>query len=163
MPRRLNKSHNRLFIEILSERPIAFLPLLAKVAGSASSGLFMSQLLYWWGKGIKEGEIYKTIDEMEEETYLSRSEQDVAIRKWKELGVLEVRKAGIPPKRHFRINTEYLLQIASEAKGPSYLQKPANQFARNSDTNCRGRQNNTESIKEILQRSDVYKKINRSR
>lgn len=163
MPKRLNKSYNRLFIEMLSERPVAFLPLLAKVSGSASSGLFMSQLLFWWNKGIKDGWIYKTIDEMQEETYLCRSEQDVAIRKWKELKVLEVRKQGIPPKRHFRIDIEYLLQIASQAKGPGYLLKSANQFARNDATNCRGRQNNTESIKEILQRSDIYKKVNRSR
>lgn len=110
------KSWNRIFIEAVSEKPIAFLPVLAHVVDSASAGLFMSQLLYWWGKGRLSGWIYKTIEEVKIETCMTRSEQNTAFKKWERLGVLEKRLKGIPPKRHFRINTDKLAELVREAK-----------------------------------------------
>ena len=104
-------SFNKIILDILGERPIAFNPLLAKMIGSSTAGLFMSQLLYWWGKGHKENWIWKTIKEVERETVLSRSEQDSAIRKWKVIGILETKVEGIPPKRHFKIDIDKLVNM----------------------------------------------------
>lgn len=105
------KSYNKVILEVLGTRPVAFNPVLAEIVKSASAGLFMSQLLYWWNKGKNEGWIYKTIDEVKKETTLSREEQDTAIRKWKELGVLEIKVIGVPPKRHFRIDIDKLTDL----------------------------------------------------
>ena len=66
--------------------------------------MLLSQLLYWWGKGQNPEWIYKTIDEIEEETALSRYEQDGAIQKIKNLKLVEVKRKGIPAKRHFKLN-----------------------------------------------------------
>ena len=97
-------NYNKKLLEVLSIKPIAFNPLLAKAIGSVKAGLLLSQLLYWWGKGQNPEWIYKTIDEIEEETALSRYEQDGAIQKIKNLKLVEVKRKGIPAKRHFKLN-----------------------------------------------------------
>ena len=38
-------------IELLGDRPVAYHPMLAKRLGSVKAALFLSQLLYWHGKG----------------------------------------------------------------------------------------------------------------
>jgi hypothetical protein len=103
------KSYNKVILEVLGTKPIAFNPILAKLAKSATAGLFMSQLLYWWDKGREKGWIFKTIEEIHCETCLGRSEQDRAIKVWKSLGMLEVKLIGLPAKRHFKINIETLI------------------------------------------------------
>lgn len=112
------KTWGRIVLESVAAKPVAFNPMLAKISGSATAGLFMSQLLYWWGKGQKENWIYKTISEIHSETFLTRSEQDNAIRRWVELGVLEKRIIGIPPKRHFCISVEKLILLLKASNQP---------------------------------------------
>lgn len=46
-------NYNTKLLEVLSIKPIAFNPLLAKVTGSVKAGLLLSQLLYWWKKRSK--------------------------------------------------------------------------------------------------------------
>lgn len=102
---------NSIIISILGAKPIAFNPELARISGSAAAGLFMSQLLYWWGKGRNRDCIYKTIEEFKNETCLTRCEQATAIKKWRKLGVLVVKNKGVPQKRHFYLNTDKLVAI----------------------------------------------------
>ncbi|MBI3046441.1 MAG: hypothetical protein HYY86_02835 [Candidatus Harrisonbacteria bacterium] len=143
MTRKLPKNYNRILLEALSAKPIAFNPLLAELAKSANAGLFMSQLLFWWEKGKKVGWIYKTIKEMSQETKLTRGEQDTAIKKWKQLGILEVKKEGVPPKRHFKINVIKLLELLRKTNAqPS---EATNQFVETNKTNCNYGQNITEN------------------
>ena len=60
---------------VLQCKPIAYLPDLAKALGSVKAGLFLSQLLYWMDKGADEdGWLYKTREELYDETGLSRKE-----------------------------------------------------------------------------------------
>ncbi|OGN09854.1 MAG: hypothetical protein A3J46_04705 [Candidatus Yanofskybacteria bacterium RIFCSPHIGHO2_02_FULL_41_11] len=105
------KSYQKAIYEILGRGVIAYHASLAKALGSAKAGIFVGQLLYWYGKGRKGEWIYKTIKEMQEETYLSRREQEGAIKIAKEKGVLEVRLLGIPAKRHFRIDINKLVML----------------------------------------------------
>jgi hypothetical protein len=120
---------NSYLIELYKERPIAFNPRMAKISGSITAGLFLCQLLYWHEKGRDKEWVYKTIEEFKKETYLSRSEQDRAIKKWKGLKVLEVKVKGLPQKRHFCINTTTLKRLLEKSldddnlpKGESNLQ-----------------------------------------
>lgn len=55
-----------------------------------------------------DGWFYQTSDTVEEITTLSRHKQDQAIKKMKDLGVLEQSNRGVPPKRYFKINYECL-------------------------------------------------------
>ena len=132
------KSWNTLILELLSERPIAFSRSLAALSNSATAGLLMSQLLYWWGKGYHPDWIYKTIEEIHDETWLTRSEQDTAIKKWIELGVLKKERHGTPPKRHFQIDTKMLLNLL----------KTAVPLAENGKLNCERTPYITESTSE---------------
>lgn len=116
MGKRLNKSYNKIVIEFLSERPVAYIPTLGRIAGSAIAGLFLSQLLFWWEKGWKENQVYKTIAEIEKEICLNRSEQDRAIKIWARLGILEKKLEGIPPIRHFTIKMNRLAELLKRAK-----------------------------------------------
>lgn len=88
-----------------SERVIAYYPQLKKITGSIESALLLQQLLYWWDKKGSET-LYKTIDELEQETGLSRWEQATAIKTLKRKGFVSVELKGVPPKRHFVVDVE---------------------------------------------------------
>ena len=63
-------------IALLQDRPIAYHPLLAKALGGVKQAVFVSQLLYWTGKGKRaDGFIWKTQEEWADETGLSAGEQ----------------------------------------------------------------------------------------
>lgn len=156
---RSEKNYNTIILELLGTRPIAFNPLLAKIGKSANAGLFLSQLLYWWNKGYKTGWIYKTIKEAQEETALTRAEQDTAINTWKGLGILTVKKMGLPQKRHFKIHTKKLIGIIK--KQQTSVLETVNQFAENSKLNCGFKQNNTENTSRKYLRKHAEKKEKR--
>jgi hypothetical protein len=103
--------YQKIIASVLGTRPIFFDRNLAKVLGSAKAGLFLSQLLFWWKKGRNPNWVYKTIKEIEDETALSRQEQDTAIKICKGFGALEVRLMGIPAKRHFRLNINKIVKL----------------------------------------------------
>lgn len=92
-------------------KQIAYNPELAKALGSVKAGLLLNQLLFWHGKGRDPEWTYKTIKEMEKETGLSRAEQATAIRICKRYEILEVKRKGIPAKRHFRININKIVEL----------------------------------------------------
>ncbi|MDP2664198.1 MAG: hypothetical protein Q8P08_02055 [bacterium] len=112
--KKLNK--NSILVARYKEKPVLFNPCLARISGSATSGLFICQLLYWHERGDDKNWVYKTMKELEEETCLTRSQQDRAIARWKELGVLTVEKRGLPQKRHFHVDLEKLEVLIKDAK-----------------------------------------------
>ena len=72
-------------------RPIAFHPILARLAGRATAGLLLSQLLYWCERASNEdGWVYKSADEWEKETTLSEDEQRGARKLLENLGIIEI-------------------------------------------------------------------------
>ncbi len=141
------RNRNSELIELLGEKPIAFNPMLARIAGNAISGLFLSQMLYWKGKGRDTEWVYKTIREFEEETCLTRNEQDRAKDAWKELGVLEVVLRGMPRKRYFKINEERLAEVLR-----AQLARERRQYAENDKLVCRDQHAITESTHENTNR-----------
>lgn len=98
------KSTNSLLIGHYDEKPVLFNPGLGRISKSATAGLFMSQMLYWHQKGRNKEWVYKTIKEFHQETCLTRSEQDRAIKKWEAMEILEVKRKGIPQRRYFRVD-----------------------------------------------------------
>lgn len=97
-------------------RPVAFHPSLARLFGGVNEALLWQQLYYWSDKGsLEDGWIYKTKEELEEETTLSRDQQDVARKKLVTLGVLEVelRKTGAAPTLHYKVHPEAVESLYS--------------------------------------------------
>ena len=74
-------NYNSLIVETYKIEPILFNRVLGEITGSATAGLFLSQLLFWWDKGAMNGWIYKTIKDVQLETCLKRSEQDRALQR----------------------------------------------------------------------------------
>lgn len=98
---------------ILSEPPVAFHSILAKICGNANAGLMLSQAMYWSKtKAAMErgGWFYKTARDWYDEICLSRHEQDTAKRILKEKGFIDIdtRRAGreMTPTLHFKVNID---------------------------------------------------------
>lgn len=102
---------NNTLLQLL-KRAIAYQPVVAKAFGSVKLAILWSQLYYWSDKTTDpDGWIYKTQDELFEETGLSRNEQENARKIGREIGVLEEVRRGVPGKVHFRINIKKSVDI----------------------------------------------------
>jgi len=95
-------------LELLG-RPIAFQRCFVKITGSITASLMLSQAVYWSDKGsLADGWFYKTQDEWEAETGMSRYEQETARKILRSKGLLEEKKIGVPCKLHYRVNLDSL-------------------------------------------------------
>lgn len=118
-------------IALLADRPVAYHPMLAKVLGGVKQAIFICQLLYWHDKGKRpDGFIWKTANDIEKETGLSRSEQQTARKHLVKFGVLQEKLKGIPATMHYKINLVRLTTLIVEHSQPS-LQEPCNLVCEN--------------------------------
>jgi hypothetical protein len=92
----------------LLDRPIAFQRVFVTLAGSVTAALMLSQAVYWQKRTKSEdGWFYKTIDEWQEETGLTRYEQDAARKKLKKY--LQSNLRGVPARLYFKVDETALL------------------------------------------------------
>ena len=97
---------------LLPDRPIAFNRDFVKLGIGVNGALFLSQAIYWSKRTKDEdGWFYKTIEDWEDETGLTKHEQLSVKANLVKNNYLKVEKRGIPAKNYFLINT---YQIASE-------------------------------------------------
>lgn len=98
----------------LLDRPIAYHRCFVSLTGSVTAAVLLSQAVYWskrTGAG-NEGWFWKTVDEWEEETGLSRYEQETARKILDRITpqFWEEDKRGIPRRLWFRLHLEQLEQ-----------------------------------------------------
>ena len=107
----------------LLDRPIAFHRCLAELGGSVNAGLMLSQALYW-AKRTKadNGWFWKTAEEWQEETYLTRTEQATARKQLKRLSCWQEELRGVPAKLYYRIDFDELDKLLSQSKSLGILQ-----------------------------------------
>jgi hypothetical protein len=99
-------------LKLLGDRPVAYHPMLAKALGGVIEAVFVSQLLYWYDKGkLEDNWIWKTQAEWEDETGLTRSNQETARRNLKKLGILKEQRKGVPGKIHFQLDLDRLADL----------------------------------------------------
>lgn len=104
------------------------------IGGSINAALLLSNAIYWTNRlpAERDGWFYKTKEEWEKETGLSRKEQDRARQQLIERGLLEVRRSKIAEDEcvtalWFRVNVDALqVCLASEDQKPQtdHCQKP---------------------------------------
>lgn len=88
-------------------RPVAFYPGLRKITGSTTATILLCQLFYWTGKEASgDGWIYKTSDELTEETGLSYDEQVTARKHLVEHDLIEEEYKRLEHKMYFRVCME---------------------------------------------------------
>lgn len=87
---------------------------LASKIGLTQASLFgelCSRYSYWASKGelTEEGFFFVTIEDIENATCIKRREQERLFKELVNCGLIEVKRIGLPAKRHVRIlKTEYL-------------------------------------------------------
>ncbi|KJX21490.1 hypothetical protein GUK76_07425 [Enterobacter hormaechei] len=94
----------------LVDRPIAFQRSFVRLGVGITGALLLSQIVYWQNR-MEGNWFYKTQADLEEETGLTRYEQEGARKKLVSCGVLEEAKRGIPAKLYFRVNQERLEEL----------------------------------------------------
>lgn len=106
-------------VELL-DSPIAFHRAFVGIGAGITGALMLSQAVYWTKRTKDEnGWFYKTRADWEDETGLSRTEQETARAKLKKLGVLVEKKRGVPCKTHYRVDVEKLNELLHRPKKPS--------------------------------------------
>ena len=110
----------------LVDRPIAFQRSFVRLGVGITGALLLSQIVYWQNR--MEGQwFYKTQADLEEETGLTRYEQEGARKKLVSCGVLEEAKRGIPAKLYFRINQVRLEELLMGTDPQAGVGKTRNQ------------------------------------
>lgn len=125
-------------------RPIAFHRIFRDIGESTVAGLFLSQAWYWSGKipDDRDGWFYKTAAEWEEETGLSRREQETARKQLRTVGVLHEQRRGVPATLWFQLDLDVIARlIVSEtctslngASRQSGMAHPANLYTETTDS-----------------------------
>ena len=86
-------------------RPFSYYPGLAKKIGNVNATVLTCMFAFWDGRGRDpEGWIFKSVQEITDETGLSRDEQQTARKLLKSIGLLEEVKRGMPATNHYRLN-----------------------------------------------------------
>jgi hypothetical protein len=109
------QNHRQRVKDLLPNRTVGYSPDLARIVGGATTGLFLSQLLFLSDKGHDpNGWVYKSEAEMRQETGLSKREQQTARRKLLALGVIAIDRRGFKFTYHFKIIWERLYQVIQQ-------------------------------------------------
>lgn len=90
----------------LHGKPIAYFPQLAKPLGGSNASILFSHFFYWNDKGGSELGIYRTAQEIEEETGLSVQEQRTARAKLRERGILIETEKRIEHRIYYRLDLD---------------------------------------------------------
>lgn len=109
-------------IQDLLKRPIAFHRVFAGIMGCAAGGLFLSQL-YYWSTDRKAGDpdnfIYKTLEDWQGETAISRREWEKARARLKSAGLLEEQRRGLNPQLWYKLDIDLLYEtIVKNSQNP---------------------------------------------
>jgi hypothetical protein len=106
------QTHRQKVKEMLPNRIVGYSPDLARIVGGATTGLFLSQLLFLSDKGANiDGWVYKSEAEMGKETSLTKREQQTARRKLLSLGVIVIMRGGWKNTYHFKVIWQRLYQV----------------------------------------------------
>lgn len=116
MAKASRQDYQKTLMEFLISRPVAYWPALARRVGGVKAAVLLSQLLYWNGDdGIRSrgGWILLSVSDLEEQTGLTKLEQQTARLTLQELGVIDSCLKGIPRIWHYKINMDILSELLS--------------------------------------------------
>jgi hypothetical protein len=100
--------------ELLGGRSVAYYPSLARKVGGVKAAVMICQLLYWNGDATvqkNDGWFYKSIEDMEKETGLTKVEQQTARKELESIGVIEIKLKGIPRVWYYRVDWDTLTDL----------------------------------------------------
>ena len=140
-------------IDTMNDRPIAFNRHYVALGCGINGALMLSQMVYWSKRTKdKNGYFYKTQEEWEQETGLTRREQETARKRLRELGFVSEHKHGVPCKVHFRVEHDnlYMALVRFSQNSQSSMAECAKLECTNAPNSDVGiSQTNTENTTEI--------------
>lgn len=92
-------------------RVIAYRPNLARLFGGVIAEVFFEQIFYWQDKTDSNLGVYKTQEELEVETGLSRKEQETARKLLREKGVLTETYKRLEHRLYYKIDCDKLDEL----------------------------------------------------
>lgn len=95
-------------------QPIAYFPKLGKYIGCVKAGIFLGQMVFWSDKTDSPLGVYKTSDQIEEETGLSYREQVSARKKLVALGLISETYKRLDHRLYFKFNEKRFDEWLSE-------------------------------------------------
>jgi hypothetical protein len=114
----MSKDEIHILLKSFSQRPIAYQKVYAQITGSVTAGLLLSQVVYWW-YACGEREFYKTDVAWTHELAMGLYELKGAKKKLKSLGLVGIKRKGVPAKSYFTLNViELVNRISSCGKNP---------------------------------------------
>jgi hypothetical protein len=129
------QTHRQQIKDMLPNRVVGYSPDLARIVGGATTGLFLSQLLFLSDKGANpEGWVYKSEQEMGTETGLTKREQQTARRKLLSLGVITIMRGGWKNTYHFKVIWEKLYQVIAGIQRPQNVSTQKSESVQNVPT-----------------------------
>lgn len=95
----------------LFDRPIAFHRSFITLGVGVAGALMLSQAVYWSKRTSNpDGWFYKSREEWEEETGLTRTEQERARKSLCSAGVMVEKRQGVPARLYYRVDQDQLLR-----------------------------------------------------
>ena len=88
----------------IAGKPVAYFPQLVKPLGSVNASILFGHFFYWNDKGCSELGIYRTAEEIEQETGLSVQEQRTARAKLRKCGVLIETEKRIEHRIYYKLD-----------------------------------------------------------
>jgi hypothetical protein len=130
--------------DALNDRPIVYHKIYAKIVGSTSGGLAVSQLIYW-SRAMNHCEFYKSNAELCEELGMGINEFKAAKKLILQTGIFTTEVRGVPATTYYKINLKVLFDLITkhspQAPPTSWLKinqlegtKSTNQLAENQPT-----------------------------
>lgn len=137
-------------------RPVAYYPDLRLITGSTTATILLCQFIYWRGKeSDPDGWLYKSIEDIEEETGLSKNEQKTARNKLKTAKLLEEYYARLDHQLWFRVDLDRINELWGKLK-PNFPESYNPAFGK--VTFPFSLNSNTENTQEITS-SEIIKRI----
>jgi hypothetical protein len=113
-------------IAVLLDRPVAFNRAFKSITKDTCAALLLSQLVYWHNRVEESSDgsrwFFKTQAELENETGLTRFEQESARSKLRELGILAEKRRGIPAKLFFKLDCDTIALLCEDLSQTSMRQ-----------------------------------------
>lgn len=144
---------------------------LMKMLGLESAvmlGELASEYVYWEAQGkLDNGFFYSTVENVESNTTLTGYQQREALKKLKELGIVEIERKGIPAKRYIKVCEQQVVKIFNNCNSKNlttgsenFKELDVENFdANNNNINNNNLNNNKTNNKEkdIVSQSDTSK------
>jgi len=118
---------------------VSYPPRLAECLGGVKEAIFLTHIL-WWKKYSEDGWVFRTREDIERETGLSRWEQETARKNLRQLGILKEEYRGIPRRLFFyvdmaKLNEAWKSYIESQKENAEPLKPASLSVGRNTPQN----------------------------